>query len=411
MRNRMGLLAAVLVLAISIPAVIDGAAAPANWPKYRGPAGDGISTEVGLLKSFPATGPRVVWRAPLGTGYSGVSVVGDRLYTMFGSGGNELVAAFEATTGKELWRVSLGPDRQDGMGGGPRATPTVDGDRVYAIGAEGKLVALAADTGKVRWSVDLVKEYGARVPQWGISSSPVVEGGLLLVNPGGGNDRSFLGLNKLTGKMEWAGESDTPGYSTPVVHDIAGTRQAIFFAGTSLISVSPQNGKRLWSVPWKTSYDVNAAMPVFIAPDKVFISSSYDVGAQLLKVSGSGGTQQVESVWRNRVMKNHFNSSIYFDGHLYGFDDATLKCIDPVSGTERWKARGFGKGSLLAADGHLWVLSDKGDLALVELAPGEYKEKARAKVLEGKTWTMPTIAGKRLYLRTENELVAFDVAG
>jgi outer membrane protein assembly factor BamB len=297
------------------------------------------------------------------------------------------------------------------MGGGPRATPTVDGGLVYALGAEGKLAALEAATGKVRWRVDLVAQHGARVPQWGVSTSPVVEGGMLLVTAGGGNGRSLLALDKLTGKLVWAAESDVAGYSTPLVVDVAGTRQAIFFAGTSLISVSPRDGKRFWSVPWRTSYDVNAAMPVFVAPDKVFISSSYDSGAQLLQVVARGGRPAVESLWRNRVMKNHFNSSVFAAGHLYGFDDSTLKCIEPVSATERWKQRGFGKGSLLVADGHLWVLSDRGELALVELGPGGYREKARAQVLEGKTWTMPTLAGKRLYLRSESELVALDVAG
>lgn len=411
MQRRKTWLAAGLGLAVFVPAILASAPGPNDWPRYRGPKGDGISKETGLLRTWPASGPRVLWRAKLGTGYSGMAVVNGRLFTLFGSGGKELAAAFDAATGKEIWRVQLGPDRQDGQGGGPRATPTVDGDLVYAMGAEAKLAALEAATGKVRWRVDLVSQYGARVPQWGTSSSPVVEGGLLLVTAGGGNGRSLLGLDKLTGKLAWSAESDVAGYSTPLVVDLAGTRQAIFFAGTSLISVSPQTGKRFWSVPWETSYDVNAAMPVFVAPDRVFISSGYDVGGQLLRVVAKGGQPAVEPVWRNRVMKNHFNSSVYVAGHLYGFDDSTLKCVDPASGTERWKQRGFGKGSLLVADGHLWVLSDRGELALVELGPGGYREKARAQVLEGKTWTMPTLAGKRLYVRSESELVALDVAG
>jgi hypothetical protein len=164
-------------------------------------------------------------------------------------------------------------------------------------------------------------------------------------------------------------------------------------------------------VPWETSYDVNAAMPVFVAPDKVFISSSYDTGGQLLRVVAQGGKPAVQPLWKNRMMKNHFNSSVYVAGHLYGFDDATLKCIEPTTATERWKQRGFGKGSLLVADGHLWVLSDHGELALATVTPGGYQEKARARVFDAKTWTMPTIANKRLYVRSESELVALDVAG
>jgi len=415
MRRRQAWLATGLGLVVGVPAILAAAAAaPAtggNWPRYRGPKGDGVSPETGLLKVWPASGPRVLWRARLGTGYSGMAVSGGRLFTLFGNGRDELAIAFDAATGKELWRARLGPDRPDGQGGGPRATPTVDGGLVYALGAEAKLAALEAATGKQRWAVDLAAQHGARVPDWGVSTSPVVDGGLLLVDAGAGGGRSLLGLDKLTGKVVWAAESDAPGYSTPLVVDLAGTRQAIFFAGTSLISVSPQTGKKFWSVPWQTSYDVNAAMPVFVPPDKIFISSGYDVGGLLLRVIAKGGQPAVETVWRNRVMKNHFNSSVYVAGHLYGFDDSTLKCIEPASGAERWKQRGFGKGSLLVADGHLWVLSDRGELALAELGPGGYREKARAQVLEGKTWTMPTLAGKRLYLRSESELVALDVAG
>jgi outer membrane protein assembly factor BamB len=413
MRRHKARLLAGLGFAVFVPAVFAAAAAtaPPDWPRYRGPKGDGVSKETGLLKAWPASGPRVLWRAKLGTGYSGMAVVGSRLFTMFGSGGNEYAAAFDATSGKELWRTRTDRDRPDGQGGGPRATPTVDGNLVYVLGAEGALAALDAASGKARWSVDLVAQHGARVPDWGVSTSPVVEGNLLLVNAGGSNGRSLLGLDKATGKLVWASESDVPGYSTPLVLDLAGTRQAIFFAGSSLISVAPQTGKKYWSVPWQTSYDVNAAMPVFVPPDKIFISSSYDTGGQLLRVVAKGGGPAAETVWRNRVMKNHFNTSVYVAGHLYGFDDATLKCIEPQSAAECWKQRGFGKGSLLVADGHLWVLSDDGELALVEVAPGGYREKARARVLQGKTWTMPTLAGKRLYVRSESELVALDVAG
>jgi len=411
MRRRKAWLAAGLGLAVLVPALLAQAGEAPDWPRYRGPKGDGISKETGLLKTWPASGPRVLWRARLGSGYSGMAVSGGRVFTLFGTGGSEFAIAFDAGTGKELWRARLDAERRDEMGGGPRATPTVDGGLVYVLGAEGKLAALEAATGKPRWRVDLVAEHGARVPQWGVSTSPVVEGGMLLVTSGGSNGRSLLALDKLTGKVIWTAESDVAGYSTPLVLHLAGTRQAIFFAGTSLISVSPQTGKRFWSVPWETSYDVNAAMPIFIAPDKIFISSSYDTGGLLLRVVAKGGKPAVETLWRNRVMKNHFNSSVYVAGHLYGFDDATLKCIEPVSAAERWKQRGFGKGSLLVADGHLWVLSEHGELVLVEVTPGGYHEKARARVFDAKTWTMPTLANKRLYVRSEGELVALDVAG
>jgi hypothetical protein len=193
--------------------------------------------------------------------------------------------------------------------------------------------------------------------------------------------------------------------------DIQGVRQVLFFTGSSLVSVTPVDGKVLWSVPWKTSYDINAAMPVLVAPDKVFISSGYDTGAAVYQIKKSGSTWSTEEVWKSSVMKNHYNSSILYEGHLYGFDDSTLKCINALTGEESWKQRGFAKGSLLLADGHLLVLSEEGLLALVEATPSAYKEKARAQILEGKTWTMPSLAGGKLYLRNQKEMVALDITG
>ncbi len=379
-----------------------------DWPQYRGTSRDGRSAEK-ISQAWPAGGPKVLWRKALGTGYSGIAVVAGKAYTLFGSGGDEVLAAYEAATGKELWRVRLDRDRNDEMGSGPRSTPTVDGDLVFALGASGKLYAVDAKTGAQKWRKDLVTEFEARVPQWGISTVPIVEGDLLLVDVGGRRNCSLVAFEKATGKVRWTVETDKPGYSTPIALTFEGVRQALFFTGSSLVSVAPATGQVYWRVPWETSYDVNAAAPVFIAPDKVFISSSYDKGAQVLRMKKEGAGVAVEQLWRSRVMKNHFNSSVLVDGVLYGFDDATLKAIDAVTGEERWKARGYGKGSLLWADGHLLVLSDQGELGLVEATPQAFREKVRVAVVKGKTWTMPTLAEGRLYVRTEAELVVLDL--
>lgn len=378
-----------------------------DWPQYRGAGRDGRSGEK-IAKAWPAGGPKVLWRSALGSGYSGIAVAAGKAYTLFGTGGDEVLAAYDAASGKEQWRVRVDRDRYDEMGSGPRSTPTVDGSMVYALGASGKLFAVDAETGAVRWKKDLVSEFEARVPQWGISTVPLAEGELLLVDVGGRRDCSLVAFEKATGKTRWTVETDKPGYSTPIALTFEGVRQVLFFTGSSLVSVAPATGKVYWRVPWQTSYGVNAATPVFVAPDKVFISSSYDKGAQVLRMKSQGDGVAVEPLWRSRVMKNHFNSSVLADGVLYGFDDATLKAIDPVSGEERWKARGYGKGSLLWADGHLVVLSDQGELALVEATPEAFREKARVGVIQGKTWTMPTLADGRLYVRSEKELVVLD---
>lgn len=380
----------------------------AEWPQYRGPLRDGRSAE-SVATTWPPGGPRKVWQAKLGTGYSGVVVAGGRLYTVFGQGGDELLAALDVATGKELWRLRLDSDRPDSMGAGPRSTPVVAGGRVFAVGARGKLVAADAASGAVAWKVDLVSEFGAKVPQWGISTSPLVEGDALMLDVGGRSGFSLMAFDAASGKVRWSSQADTPGYSSPLVITVGGLSQVLFFTGTSLVSVSPVDGKSYWRIPWETSYDVNAAMPVFIAPDLVFISSSYDKGAQVVRVKVQGQSASVEPVWRSRVMKNHFNSSVLVDGFLYGFDDGTLKCIEAATGTEKWKARGYGKGSLLVADGTLVVLSDDGQLVFAPATPAGFTERSIFQVLNGKTWTMPTLADGRLYLRSEGELVALDV--
>lgn len=409
-RTRLSSVAALLAAAIGVAAAAAEGTAK-DWPQYRGPQRTGISPETGILKAWPAAGPKALWRVPLGDGYSGIAAAGGRLYTMYGKGDDELAACFDASTGKEIWKTRIDANRRDGQGAGPRSTPTVDGDLVFALGAGGMLRALRTGSGEIAWSKDLKAEFGARVPQWGVSTSPLVEEDLLLVDAGGAEGKSLVALDKKTGAVRWTAYTDKPGYSSPLAVTILGVRQVLSFAGTSLVSVAAGDGKVLWSVPWETSYDVNAAMPVFIPPDRVFISSGYDVGAAVYRVTKDGDRFGAEPVWNSRVMKNHFNSSVHYGGHLYGFDDKTLKCIDAATGEEKWRQSGFAKGSLLVADGHLIVLSEAGLLVLAEATPEAFREKARARIFDGRTWTMPSLAGGRLYLRDQKEMVALDLAG
>ena len=389
-----------------------GAALAADWPQFRGPNRDGVARETGLLKSWPAGGPRVLWKIPAGEGYSQIVVSNGRLFTLYGQGGQEVAVALDAATGKQLWKVAIDRKYQSDMGNGPRSTPTVDGDLVYVLSANGKLAALGAKDGRKVWERDLRKELGARVPGWGVSTSPLVEGNLLLVDVGGSSGKSLAAFDKKTGKVVWTSQSDSAGYSAPIAVTVGGVRQVIFFTGTSVVSVSPKDGRLFWRVPWRTDWDVNAATPIFVAPDKVFISSGYGVGAALFQIKAAGGKAEVDEVWRSRGMKNQFSSSVLHNGTIYGFDDSTFKAIDAATGKEHWKQRGFSHGSLIAADGHLVVLSERGcDLALVEATPQDYREKGRTEVLSGKCWTAPTVANGRLYLRNEEELVALDWTG
>lgn len=378
-----------------------------DWPQFRGPGRDGVSREIGLLKTWPANGPRQLWRVPLGDGFSGISVAGGRLFTLYAKGKDELAVAHDTATGREIWRVRIDDKYESDMGGGPRATPTVDGNLVYALSANGQLHALDTATGRRVWARDLKRDFGAKLPQWGVSTSPLVEGNLLLLDVGGSSGKSAAALDKKTGKTVWTSQSDQPGYSAPVAITVGGVRQVLFFTGTALTALTPADGKLLWRVPWRTDYDVNAATPIFVAPDKVFISSGYDTGAALLRVKPNGPPDEV---WRSRGMKNQFSSSVLHGGHLYGFDNKVLKAMEAATGKDKWRQSGLGHGSLIYADGHLIVLSESGQLTLVEASPAGYSEKAKAEVLSGKCWTAPTLANGRLYVRNESEMVALEMA-
>jgi outer membrane protein assembly factor BamB len=388
-----------------------GIAAAADWPQFRGPNRDGISAEAGLLKSWPAGGPRVFWKVPFGEGFSQVTAVKDRLYVLYGQGSDEVAAALDAATGKQVWRVRLDSKYKSDQGNGPRSTPTVDGGLVYVLSASGKLAALNTANGRTAWQHDLEAEYGATAPGWGVSTSPLVEGNLLIVNVGGSNNRSVMAFDKTTGKPVWSSQSDEAGYSAPIAVTVRGVRQIIVFTAGAIVSLAPKDGRLYWRVPWRTDWDVNAATPIFFPPDKLFVSSGYDTGSALLHLKVAGNQVSAVEVWKSREMKNQFSSSVLHNGTLYGFDNATLKAIDAATGKERWKQRGHGHGSLIFAGGNLIVLSEKGTLLLLEATPQAYKELGAVRVLEGKCWTAPTLANGRLYLRNEEHLIALDWSG
>ncbi|MFQ5676713.1 MAG: PQQ-binding-like beta-propeller repeat protein [bacterium] len=379
-----------------------------DWPQWRGPNRDGISEETGILKTWPEGGPKILWSAPSGEGYSGISISGGRLYTMYGMRNDEVTVCLDAESGEELWRFKMDTKYTNQFGNGPRATPTVDGDLVFILGARGKLFALNAATGAEVWSSDLQTEYGGRIPTWGVSTSPLVDGTMLFVDVGGKDGYGLVAFNKMTGKVIWKSETGIPGYSAPIIVKAGGVRQVLSFAGKQLVSVSPKDGRQYWSYPWITSYDVNAATPIFVKPDKVFISSGYNKGAAVLKITSRPGGVAVEEVWKSRAMRNHFSSSVLVGDYLYGFDESTLRCVDIKTHESKWGKRGLGKGSFVVADGHLIVLSERGLLVLVEANPREYVEKASAQILHGRCWTVPTFVNGKLYVRNQKELLCLN---
>ena len=381
-----------------------------GWPQWLGPDRNGISSETGLFGDEPSF--EESWRVQGGKGFSGLSVVGNRLYTMYIHSGDEYAVCLDASNGEVLWRT-----RTDGMlmerqgGDGPRATPTVADGIVYVSSAYGKLYALDSQTGSPKWSHDLASEFGSKRPRWGFCPSPLVAGDLVLIEAGGTGGHSLIAFDKTSGDVAWKTGSDKLGYSSPITTTIGQTHQAVFFTGYGLISVAPQHGQVLWKHPWKTRHNVNAATPVFIPPNRFFISSGYGTGASVVEVSATDRGYSAKEIWRNKEMENHFATSIYYQGHLYGFDGSILKCLDAETGSEKWKARGYGKGTLIIADGHLVLLGERGNLGIAEATPAGFVEKANTQVLRSKCWTAPSLADGRLYLRDEKEIVRLDVVG
>ncbi len=402
-----GVLAITLLLGAGLAPAGAEPVAGVDWPQFRGPQQNGVSLEKGLLRSWPESGPKVLWKKPVGSGFSAVTAVGDALYTMAVEGESETAYRLRASDGEVIWRVPLGPVFPEAFGNGPRATPTVEEDVVYMLAAPGRLHALKIKDGARLWEVDLVKELGGTTPMRGYAASPVVDGDLLILETGGGEGKAVVGLDKKTGKLRWSSLDGKAGYVTPLAVTIDGVRQFVFVrtAGGEIVSLLP-DGQVHWRYPWKPGA---LASPLFLPPNRIFASASDDIGAVLLEIGKAEGKATVREVWTNRVMKNHFSSSVLYEGHIYGFDNASLKCIVAETGEQKWVQRGYGKGSLIVADGLLYILGDQGQLILAEATPEGFREKGKMKVMEGKTWTSPVLSRGRLYLRDDDEMIVLDV--
>lgn len=399
------------ITSVVAAALLSGGAGAADWPHFRGPAFDGISRETGLLASWPENGPKVRWQVKIGEGYSAISVADGMVVTMFNAGDDEVVAAFDAATGAERWRLRTDAAYPSDQGGGPRSTPSIHGGRVFALGARGRLAAVDAATGTLLWKRDLAEQDGARAPQWGVSTDPIVIEGSLIVNAGGPKGKSVMAFDPANGSLRWTAGDDPAGYSTPIPINIGGSKQVVIFSARSISGFSTLTGKRLWSHPWTTDWDVHAAAPIFVPPNRIFFSSGYRTGAALLELSGDDRAGwKVKELWASRGLKNQFSSSVIVGGTIYGFDNRVFKAVDLATGEDRWKVSGLGHGSLLAADGKLIVLSERGELHLGLVDPKAWRSISSFSLFPGKTWTVPTLAHGTLYARDTSTLVALEVA-
>jgi outer membrane protein assembly factor BamB len=378
-----------------------------HWTDFRGPRRDGHYTAGPIRTDWTALKP--LWRQPIGGGYASFVVAGGRAFTIEQRGANEVVAAYDVLTGRELWTNAWKATFIESMGGaGPRATPTFHDGTLFALGATGELRALEASNGKIRWRTNILEDADAGNLYWGMAASPLVVGQTLVTVPGGGNGRSIVAYDRATGRVAWSALDDEAAYSSPLRVTLAGVDQVVVFLASRVVGVSPDRGALLWESPWPQGSNV-AAQPVVTGDNQVFVSTGDGAGGALIEVARDGDRLTAREVWRTHRMKNDFSSSVYHDGFIYGLDFGILACLDAASGELQWKGGRYGQGQVLLAAGHLVITSEDGEVVLVRATPAGHQEVAKAPALEGRTWNHPALADGFLLVRNAAQMAAFDL--
>jgi outer membrane protein assembly factor BamB len=395
-----------------------------DWGTFRGPAGNGVVPALANAK----WSLKEVWKSPTNLGFSSFAESGGKVYTLVtgetdGNSGETLVCLDEKT-GKQLWSKPLSivpkytgggdsgtPDNKGGDGS--RSTPVVNGGKVYVIDSMLGVFCFDAATGKQVWSHDVMKDNAGVQIKWENAASPVIDGDVLLL-AGGGAGQALIGLNKNTGKIVWKGEDDKMTHATPVLADILGVHQAIFFTQTGLVAVDPQKGSVIWRAPFP--YKVSTAASPVVFEDIVYCSAGYGVGAGAFKISKSGGKLEATPIWRRENQCfNHWSTPVVKDGFLYGmfsfkeYGAGPLACVDIRTGEDKWAEKGFGPGQVILAGDKIIATSDKGEIVVVEAKSDKYTEVARKDVLDGKVWSYPILANGKIFARSTTEGVCLDV--
>lgn len=382
----------------------------ADFPQFLGPGRNAKVPGVALA-DWSTTPPKERWRITVGQGWSAFAVSGRTAVTQEQRDQEECVVAYDVLTGEQKWLHGDTARYETTIAGaGPRATPTIDGNRVYTVGATGMLNCLDLASGDRIWSRNILEENDARMPVWGLAGSPLILGDLVVVSPGGPEGRSLVAYGKADGAFVWGGGSKRAGYSSPSIHTVAGQDQLLIFNHGSIAGHDPTDGRVLWQVPWEMpGGNQCVAQPLPIADDRVFVSTGYGIGCKLYELTPQADTMAVSIVYATPRMKAKFTNVVLHEGYIYGLDDGVLVCLDPANGQRKWKRGRYGHGQILLAGDHLIVQAEDGDLVLLEPRPDAHVELARIPALDGKTWNNPALAGSLLIVRNDREAVCFEV--
>jgi outer membrane protein assembly factor BamB len=384
-----------------------------DWPEFRGPARD--SKVLGTVSTDGERfSPKLLWKQRVGPGWSSFAIVGDYLYTQEQRGEEEAIVCYSASTGKEKWSSSVTARFYEVIAGaGPRATPTFHENRIYALGATGKLVCLDAVSGKEHWVRDIGEDSGAKPPQWGFSSSPLVLEKVVIVVAGGPNGKGTLGYDLESGKLLWAKGEATHSYSSAQAAIFFGVSQVLVASDYGLESFRPANGELLWKHAWEIAGMNRVTQPNIIGEGEILLSTGVgsERGTRRIRIQKNPEGWTEQTVWTSQRLKPYYNDFVTHNGYAYGFDDAIFVCIDLADGKTKWKGGRYGHGQvlLLAEQNRLLVISDEGKIVLLEATPEELRELSRFQAIQGKTWNHPVIAHGKLYVRNGEEMACFDL--
>jgi outer membrane protein assembly factor BamB len=404
---------AFVAIALTAASGFDQTTASNDWPQWRGPMRNGVSTETGLLQQWPEGGPEKAWSAGgVGAGYGGVSVAGAHVYVQGMRGRQSVVFALDRTKGAVVWSRPIGAAGNNDRGPGPRSTPTIDGDRVYALSETGDLACLRTSDGTILWSRNVLRDFKGQNPYWLLSESPLVDGDHVFVTPGG-RDAGMVALHKATGQTVWTsrGLSDEPGYASPVIADIGQVRTIMTMTSASAVGVRAADGRVMWRYRPVANQTANVATPV-VRGNQVFFTSGYGTGAALLTMSAQADEVRARETYFTQEMRNHHGGVVLVEGVVYGFDEAILAAVDFATGKRLWRHRSVGKGAVTYADQRLYILGENNTVGLAQVTPAGYRPMGQFAIPDRgwPSWAHPVVSGGRLYIRNQDTVTAYNIS-